>query len=157
MDTIRRWAIKQLPDARRRRRFYLFSALAAAVVLMAWLFSALPPGPSQAQSGWLKGMIRRLFGAEVDELLLRKLAHLGEYLLMGLFSGLAISQMGWRKRHALSALGLAMLAAVTDETIQIFSGRGPSLIDVWIDLAGAAAGLLIAWLAGRKAARPPST
>ena len=36
-----------------------------------------------------------------------------------------------------------LLAALTDETIQIFTGRGPQVQDVWLDFAGGAAGLLV--------------
>ena len=37
----------------------------------------------------------------------------------------------------------AMLAAVTDETIQLFSaGRSGQITDVWLDFAGAALGYL---------------
>ena len=33
--------------------------------------------------------------------------------------------------------------AFLDETIQIFSGRGPDIKDVWLDTFGAAAGILL--------------
>ena len=37
-----------------------------------------------------------------------------------------------------------MSAACIDETIQVFSpDRGPSLIDVWIDVGGVAAGMTV--------------
>ncbi len=149
MGAAAKWASKQLPDRKKRRCFFLFSALAVMVMLMAWGFSALPPDVSGAQSGWLRGLLLRLLGAELPELWIRKFAHFSEYLLIGLFSGLALSQLGWQHRRALIALALALAAAAIDETIQIFSGRGPSLIDVGIDLTGAAAGLLAAWLASR--------
>ncbi|MDD4080839.1 MAG: VanZ family protein [Eubacteriales bacterium] len=134
-----------LPEPRKRGLFYLYSSLALAVIIMAWMFSALPPGVSRAQSGWLTALARRLLGTEVSELLLRKLAHFTEYLLLGVLMGLAIKQLGWRKRLALAALALALPVAVIDETIQFFSGRGPSIVDVWIDMAGAAAGLMVSW------------
>ena len=44
---------------------------------------------------------------------------------------------------ALSVFG-GMSAACIDETIQVFSpDRGPSLIDVWIDVGGVAAGMTV--------------
>ena len=44
----------------------------------------------------------------------------------------------------LPALLGCLLAACLDETIQIFvAGRGSSLLDVWIDFCGAAAGMAI--------------
>ena len=36
--------------------------------------------------------------------------------------------------------------AFLDETIQIFSGRGPDIKDVWLDTFGSAAGILITLL-----------
>jgi len=151
MDRIGRLIKELVPQRPRRRRFYVYSSLALAVMLAAWLFSALPPNASQAQSGWLMAFISKFLGVEVGELLLRKLAHFTEYLVLGTFMGLGITQLGRRERSFLVALGLALPAAVIDETIQVFSGRGPSIIDVWIDVAGAAAGLLITRLfAGRR-------
>ena len=38
----------------------------------------------------------------------------------------------------------AMTAALTDETIQVYSlGRSPSVLDVWIDVGGALAGIAL--------------
>ena len=42
-----------------------------------------------------------------------------------------------------NCLFFLLLAALTDETIQIFTGRGPQVQDVWLDFAGGAAGLLV--------------
>ena len=39
---------------------------------------------------------------------------------------------------------MCFFVAFIDETIQIFSGRGPQIRDVWVDLLGASIGLLIA-------------
>ena len=36
-----------------------------------------------------------------------------------------------------------LIVAFLDETIQIFSGRGPMVSDIWIDLAGGVFGSLI--------------
>ena len=38
---------------------------------------------------------------------------------------------------------IGMLCAVTDETIQIFSGRGSLVSDVWIDTAGFSTGFFL--------------
>ena len=39
--------------------------------------------------------------------------------------------------------GLCLFAALVDETIQIFSGRGSQIPDVWLDGAGALSGLAL--------------
>ena len=59
----------------------------------------------------------------------------------------------------LLAGGLALLTGFIDETIQIFSGRGSAVSDVWLDFSGAAAAILIlalarALLSRRRSARP---
>ena len=50
-----------------------------------------------------------------------------------------------------------LVAAFLDETIQIFSGRGSDIRDVWIDLIGIALGMVIGcgslWLRRRAAKR----
>ena len=45
---------------------------------------------------------------------------------------------------------VVLLVAVTDETIQTFSlGRSPSVIDIWIDVAGGCAGIALLLLSTR--------
>ena len=81
--------------------------------------------------------------------LVRKLGHYGEYALlgleMGIYMNLLIKQLTYwypRRKGFAICMGCAFAAAFIDETIQIFSGRGPAIVDVWIDLAGAASSLL---------------
>ena len=52
---------------------------------------------------------------------------------------------GQRGVHRMSMpLLFAMTAALTDETIQVYSlGRSPSVLDVWIDVGGALAGIAL--------------
>ncbi|MBO4887502.1 MAG: VanZ family protein [Firmicutes bacterium] len=42
--------------------------------------------------------------------------------------------------------GVSWLIAFLDETVQIFSGRGPMIQDVWLDLAGALCAILLVLL-----------
>ena len=51
-----------------------------------------------------------------------------------------------RLRGWITPFLLALLVSFLDETIQIFSGRGPAVKDMWIDLSGAVLGLLLALL-----------
>ena len=46
-------------------------------------------------------------------------------------------------RRIVNILYCGLTAAFIDETIQIFSGRGAAIADVWIDLAGFTTGFLI--------------
>ena len=128
----------------RARRFRVYLGLALLMTLLAWLFSALPPGPSSEQSGWLRDLLERMLGIQVPELLLRKAAHFTEYALIGLFAGLALSQLHYRALHVPLLLMICLMIALIDESIQLFSGRGPAIVDVWIDGAGALCGMALA-------------
>jgi VanZ family protein len=69
---------------------------------------------------------------------LRKLAHLAEYAVLGALLARATRRAG-------TAVALAALYAVTDEVHQLFvEGRHGSPLDVGIDTLGAIAGIL-AW------------
>lgn len=76
----------------------------------------------------------------------RKLAHLTEFMLLGLFLTLTLRVYTNRLMPHISwPLFAGLFTAVSDETIQLFGrGRGPSLRDVWIDFAGFTIGLCIA-------------
>jgi VanZ family protein len=83
------------------------------------------------------------------DLVLRKLAHAAEFGLLGLLLARALG------RPAV-ALALGALYAVSDEIHQSFvPGRVASPLDVLVDTAGVAAGVLCwQWLTQRRTARP---
>ena len=76
--------------------------------------------------------------------LVRKLAHFCEFMALGavsvLLSGEVLKEI--RERVLFSA-AVGLFVPLTDETLQIFTGRGPSLVDVWIDVSGFCVGCLI--------------
>jgi VanZ family protein len=72
------------------------------------------------------------------DLVLRKLAHAAEYAVLG---ALLVRAM----RRPLPAFAVAVLYAISDEVHQTFvPGREGAVLDVLVDAAGAAAGVL-AW------------
>src|ERR671914_2946165 len=83
---------------------------------------------------------------------LRKLAHVGEYAILG---GLLYRAV----RREPAAIALGSLYAVTDEVHQSFvAGRNGSPVDWLIDTAGVVAGvLLVSWRSGWRRARLIST
>lgn len=127
----------------RQRRLLVYLLLALLTTLFAWGFSALPPSDSSGQSGWLKGLVDALLGTDISETLLRKLAHVTEYALIGIFASLTLLQTRLKTPWAFVLWLLCLFIALVDETIQIFSGRGPAIVDVWIDGAGAALGMSV--------------
>lgn len=116
----------------------------------------MPGRISSDESTWALNILKpflEVFAGKgnVTEYLVRKLAHFSEYALLGgelsfLGFGLAVKDDLSSGRLFLSFAAVqvcVLVIAFLDETIQIFSGRGPMITDVWIDLAGAALGNII--------------
>ena len=133
-----------------RKRKILCAALIAANLAFIWGNSLLPGTDSGNLSGGIMTWINSFLGlgeagAETLHLLIRKGAHFTEFACLG-------ALLCWRVRLA-KGKGMALaaypflgslLAACTDETIQIFvDGRGSSLLDVWVDTFGALAGIIL--------------
>ena len=137
-----------------RRKILL--CLFLLILVFIWGQSCLPVSLSREESSqvlaFLRPFLELIFGrGTVTHHLVRKLAHFTEFFVLGCVLS-ALLPLHWRWR--LLALGLGLLAALIDETIQIFSGRGDQISDVWLDFSGAAAGILlltlILWLAGKR-------
>lgn len=128
---------------------------AVACTLFIWHNSMTPATQSAAQSLWVLERLDDLLGwlglpAVIGHGLLRKLAHMGEFALLGaLWEGALRGRSGpgrgWYSVQC--ACGLCLLTAMTDETIQLFvPGRSGQVTDVWIDFAGACMGVLAVFL-----------
>lgn len=144
-----------------KNRFILLGLGAAAVMVLIFSLSSDEVGVSLGQSGRvtraLCGLIFFRFEkmtAEQQDFLVReldffvrKLAHFGVYMLLGLLiygAVLCVRRIG-RKR--LAALGFCMVYAALDELHQyIVPGRTMRLTDVFIDSAGALLGIMILWV-----------
>ena len=73
----------------------------------------------------------------------RKLAHFTEFGLLGLlYSLLTVVLQKEKPQHRLNIGFIGFFTAFCDETIQIFSARGPAIGDVWIDMAGFVCGMI---------------
>ena len=121
----------------------LILALAVLTLLFIWVNSFMPAGPSSRVSGYVTRLITPfleiIFGkGRVTEYLVRKLAHVAEYALYGFWLAFLAKADG---RRAGNALFIGFLTAFLDETIQMFTGRGPAIRDVWIDLIGITVGI----------------
>ena len=81
--------------------------------------------------------------------ILRKLAHLTEYAILGLLLYGCLGRKDgfrWRPRLASWCVVAASAYALTDELHQVFSpGRHPSLIDCGIDAIGAAIAMMLVY------------
>ena len=117
---------------------------------------------SQKKSGavlervWI--LLKGVVGKEnVTEHLVRKLAHFFEFFVLGVEMS-ALSFLHHSPRRTLYySISLpvfcGLLAALTDETIQIASARGSQVQDVWLDFAGVCVGVgvvFVIWLVWRN-------
>ena len=110
--------------------------LLLATLAFIWVNSMQPVLESQARSlamlEKVKPILEPIVGVgNVTEHLVRKLAHLVEFGILG--SELALLLLSrWKIRLQLVLLGLfgGMVVALTDETIQVFNKRGSQVQDV---------------------------
>ncbi|MCR5726952.1 MAG: VanZ family protein [Lachnospiraceae bacterium] len=125
-----------------------------------WWQSSLSADRSREESGAVLGILQPFHGTEMPEDLtdlesqsaefinisniFRKFAHFIEYAVLGFEFGLLVIFVGKKRktrlrdiyRFAANTVFAGILTALLDETIQIFSGRGPEVKDVWIDTTG---------------------
>ncbi len=131
-----------------RQRLPLLAAALCIAAVVVFIFSqSLPDIPaSQAQSERVVEIIEPILEpivgqGNVTNHLVRKLAHFTEFGVLGMALSVFLVLMGCTFSRLLHALSFAVLIALCDETIQLFSQRGSQVQDVWLDIAGAVCGL----------------
>lgn len=119
----------------------LLVLLILTTVVHAFYQSSLPPAESTEQSSKVGEIIEEIIPPETPpgayiQKNLRKLAHFTEFFFLGLWCALFVL-LYHRRRWAFSAfMPFGVMIALLDETVQIFSKRGPSVKDIWIDTLG---------------------
>ena len=104
--------------------------------------SSLPPQESSEQSDTVGGIIAEIIPPETQvggfiQKYLRKIAHFTEYGLLGIEFALLLVFFSKKKfSFFIKGFFFSGTVALLDETIQIFSKRGPSVEDIWIDIGG---------------------
>lgn len=103
-------------------------------------------GLTQEQIGW--------YAQEIEHLV-RKLAHMAEYAILGILSAsCALGYWSWGKKAAIGSFLFAACYAVTDEVHQLYvAGRTGSVWDICIDSAGVFLGLFFFGLGLKLAER----
>ncbi len=105
--------------------------------------------------GFLPGFLRDLFPDQEQLVhIVRKAAHFTEFACLGgLSCGLLAAARRVKLHPFFHVWAGGFFVAAIDETIQIFTGRGSQLQDVWLDFAGFSAGLLAVLLVRALALR----
>ncbi len=99
----------------------------------------MPGSISSDESGFIFAILHSIFPF-VTHHITRKLGHFTEYAILGLIIDKE------KKYHPLVLCGMV---AFFDETIQLFvANRAGMIQDVWIDLAGALLGIVVASIVG---------
>ena len=135
-----------------RHLLYLFAILSLLTAMFIWGNSLKSIPESSAQSSVIADKVQSVVDPQqkversVFHNLIRKLAHVIEFLFLGLFVGGFAICLGYEsdKRLISMPLLIVLLIAVGDEWIQSYTGRGSLVTDVLIDFSGALAGLLMA-------------
>ena len=140
-----------MSEKKRRVLSTMLICLCIATVAFIWgnsmLGSKASSNVSNSVLGALDPIIRRFGIVSRNDLWLRKLAHFTEFAVLGaelLFLAAVRRRLGLQA--ASNSAFAALLVALTDETIQLISGRNSQVLDVLLDFSGALTGILIAWL-----------
>ena len=144
-----------------KKRKYIYIALTIAWMTFIFVHSAMPADVSQIESGWLSGLVSRLFHLDPDtgSFIVRKCAHFFEYIVLGIFVSLSTGAFSGRTLIVgLISWGIGVLYAVTDEVHQLFvEGRSCELRDMAIDACGVLLGVIICmgvrWIRKKRISR----
>lgn len=127
-----------------KRRVLLFVLLSLLLLNLAVIFgsSLMSPEASGESSSAVGDFLESVLpeGTPTTDFILvnlRKIAHFAEFAALGAIT--ALLMLGFAKKPLKVAPVspiFGLVTGFTDETIQIFSGRGPDVRDVWIDLFG---------------------
>ena len=115
--------------------------LIGATLLFIFSQSMLPPETSSSESEAFSEILELVLPSDTAlgsfvHSNIRKIAHFLEYALLGFEVALYVAIFEKRKIFIAISYPFALFTALLDESIQIFSGRGPSVVDVWIDFFG---------------------
>lgn len=118
------------------------------ILAFVWGQSLMPKGTSARESSWLTSNIinpvLKFFGLKsISSALIRKIAHVTEFTAL---SFVTFNLFERKLKNIPKVVLIGFIIAFLDETIQIFSSRGPQIQDVWIDLIGVGIGTLLGFL-----------
>ncbi|HBI51621.1 MAG TPA: hypothetical protein DDX72_02440 [Ruminococcaceae bacterium] len=135
-----------------------FILLMAAVLLFIWGHSLIPRSQSAEESLGMMIFLQKILDflhipLQLTDHLVRKLAHFAEHAVAGIILGCyffpeARDAVSRKEKIVKAAIPFAagLFIGFIDETVQLFSGRGAAVADVWIDFAGICCGAAVTGL-----------
>ena len=126
------------------RKIWIFILCVFLVLTLAFIWgnSMLDADTSAAGSGKVFSVVQPFFDSvfgpgTITEAITRKIMHGTEFFVLGLELTLIFAAFGnYGFKNWTFILSEGLFVALADETIQYFTNRGPSVIDVWIDCSG---------------------
>ena len=121
---------------------YILIILIIATLVFIFSNSLKSQEESSEDSAMVGGFLESVFppDTELGEFVqdnVRKIAHFTEFALLGGLVALYVVFYVKRRRLFLPlSFGFGFLMGFIDESLQYFSSRGPSIMDVWIDFFG---------------------
>lgn len=129
--------------------------LAAVCIGFILIHSMIPESKSAQESLWftthvINPLLSR-FGIVADKDVVRKIAHAVEFGILSI----AVFAF-WKSRNkrigqiVLKTVYTGFTLAFLDESLQVVTGRGALITDIWIDLIGVGIGTIIAYFIARN-------
>ena len=143
------------------KKFPFLPVLLFVWLCVIWGHSMQPAYVSSNESGTALVYINNvlhIFGIEVSEFVIRKMAHFSEFMILGILLNANMQKLTKsamqklciictpisRRLTHMTSLLLGVICAMIDETIQLFTyGRSCEVRDVWIDFSGVILGTII--------------
>lgn len=118
--------------------------LVIAWMIIIFLMSSFTATESTSQSNVIVEFICNLFdinNMNIISLIIRKLAHFTEYLILGL---LVANMLKYYDKKVYIGIIICILYAISDEVHQLFvPGRSCQILDMFIDTIGSSTGIII--------------
>lgn len=130
-------------------KLFIITAVTAVTLYFIWGQSCIGTETSEAESGAVLEFIEATTGGLTRFIhnakwYIRKFAHFVEYGVLGFEFGIYAWLHGRDYKHTfIYCLMQAIFVALVDETLQLFTDRGSSVADQWVDAAGTLTGILI--------------
>lgn len=128
----------------KKKKRIILLILLVLILSFIWINSMLSKETSKAFSDFILHLLfqSERTGNTGEGFPIRKIAHFLEFAVLGADVFLLFDKHGFKKRILASFIFCAISASI-DETIQIFSHRGNSILDVMLDTCGSVFGILI--------------